>query len=262
MTLRYERLDAPIEVYAVAGCSSCLRLKEFLEESGLEYQVVDPATDPAGAAKLRRLGTGPPAVAVGDRWARGVRLADVAELLGIDYVPRVILPTSELRDRYCTVIATLCRLMAQADDQALRHQRPGRERTLLSTGYHAASVMRVFLRAYDPDGYQGDPYESTLECPVPEDVQDSEGVIARAHDTLELFERWWDRDGRDDPLEEVIEMPSGHHTALEGLEREVWHSAHHTRQVAMLLEECGIPPDRPLGDAELAGLPLPDRAFA
>jgi len=37
-----------------------------------------------------------------------------------------------------------------------------------------------------------------------------------------------------------------------------WHSAQHTRQLAMMLESHGIVPDRPLTAADLAGLPVPD----
>ena len=41
------------------------------------------------------------------------------------------------------------------------------------------------------------------------------------------------------------------------LERCTWHAVQHVRQQAMLLERLGIAPDRPLGEAEFAGLPLP-----
>ena len=47
----------------------------------------------------------------------------------------------------------------------------------------------------------------------------------------------------------------------EFLERSTWHSAQHTRQLALVVEKLGLTPDRPLGAAELAGLPLPDHAW-
>ena len=47
----------------------------------------------------------------------------------------------------------------------------------------------------------------------------------------------------------------------EMFERTVWHSAQHTRQIASLLEQAGIAPDRPLGPADIRGLPLTDKIW-
>jgi len=41
------------------------------------------------------------------------------------------------------------------------------------------------------------------------------------------------------------------------LERQTWHSAQHTRQLAAVLERYGIKADKPLTADELSGLPLP-----
>ena len=41
-------------------------------------------------------------------------------------------------------------------------------------------------------------------------------------------------------------------------ERSTWHSAQHARQLIAVLERFGIEPERRLGAAELAGLPLPE----
>ena len=41
------------------------------------------------------------------------------------------------------------------------------------------------------------------------------------------------------------------------LERCVWHSAQHARQIVAVLERFGIAPDRPLTAADYAGLPMP-----
>jgi hypothetical protein len=47
----------------------------------------------------------------------------------------------------------------------------------------------------------------------------------------------------------------------EVLERTTWHSTQHVRQVASLLEQLGVPPDRPLTRSELQGLPLPEKLW-
>jgi hypothetical protein len=45
------------------------------------------------------------------------------------------------------------------------------------------------------------------------------------------------------------------------LERTTWHPTQHTRQLTLILETLKIKPDRPLTAADLAGLPLPDKAW-
>jgi len=45
------------------------------------------------------------------------------------------------------------------------------------------------------------------------------------------------------------------------LERTVWHPAQHTRQLMLILDTIGIEPDRGLTARDLAGLPLPDKAW-
>ena len=45
------------------------------------------------------------------------------------------------------------------------------------------------------------------------------------------------------------------------LERCTWHTAQHTRQLAMALEGLSIAPDRPLGSDDLSGLPVPEKIW-
>jgi glutaredoxin len=262
----WERLmnaTPPVEVYWMPGCTSCLRMKEYIESTGVPHVAIDVAADRSAQDKIRRIGARVPCTILGDRWADGADLGEVARLIGVSYDPPVILPTAELAERYRAVNLTLQRLIAQADAAALGHKRPERDRTLLAIAYHAASVMRWFLHAYDPgmlaptQVYAVSTYED-----IPSRMRTARAVAAHAAETLELFEAWWARDGQDDPLDRVEPSYWGHHTLLEIFEREVWHSAQHTRQVAMFLDEVGIRPDRPLGDADLAGLPMPEGVFA
>jgi glutaredoxin len=255
-------VQPPVEVYWMSGCSACLRMKEFVESSGVDFVAIDAAAEPQAKARLAALGALVPCTVVGDQFAPGVNLAAVAKLIGVPYERPPIQPAAELVARYRTVNATLRRLIGQADTTALSLKLPPRDRTLLSLGYHAGSVIRLFLQIYDPDVFGGDNYILHAEAAPPADVTTAAQVIARAEDSLRHFEAWWTRDGHDDPLDRIENSGYwGHRTLLEVLEREVWHTAQHTRQVALFLETAGITPDRPLGAAELAGLPLPNRVF-
>ncbi len=252
----------PVELFWTPGCTSCLRMKEFVEARGIAYESRDFKRDPVAAARRRELGGIGPVAVVGDRFALGGDLAAVADLLGIAYEPPVVLPVVELRSRYHVVVETLCRLTQQAEGDAALYRRPERDRTTLDIAFHAAMVMRLFLQQYDPDRYAraGETYGPG--DPTPPEVHDVAAVIDQARAIEQMFETWWERDGHDDPLDEIIETYWGHQTAHEAFEREVWHAAQHTRQVALFLEEAGVTPDRPLGPAELAGLPIPEEVFS
>ncbi|MCZ6772716.1 MAG: NrdH-redoxin, partial [Proteobacteria bacterium] len=45
------------------------------------------------------------------------------------------------------------------------------------------------------------------------------------------------------------------------LERTVWHSTQHVRQVASLLDQAGVMPDRPLTQNDIRGLPLTEHVW-
>ena len=80
-------------------------------------------------------------------------------------------------------------------------------------------------------------------------------------ETQAIVTSWWQTSGHEDPMDRVIDAYWGSHTLHEVLEREVWHTAQHTRQVMMFLDQLGIVADRPLTAEDLAGLPLPERVW-
>jgi len=102
-------------------------------------------------------------------------------------------------------------------------------------------------------------YERIMEAPGAairsgEDLaRFGEGVLARMRD-------WW-RDCPDRSCSKPMETYFGRHSMHVVLERTVWHPTQHTRQLMLILESIGIAPERPLGAADLAGLPLPVKAW-
>ena len=72
------------------------------------------------------------------------------------------------------------------------------------------------------------------------------------------FAAWWERDGQTTDFHQPGKVYYGEVSLHEVLERTGWHSGQHTRQIILLLrEKLGIDPDRPLEDADFAGLPMP-----
>jgi hypothetical protein len=237
-------------------------MKEFVEKTGVPYEAFNVAVDRGRWEKLNRLGVGAPAACIGDRCVQGGDLEAVAELLGVEYDRSEMLSPVALKAKYELIVGKLCGLVAQIPPEHLDYRQLDRDRTLLALSYHAGSVMLVYLEGYDPEAFEGEHYELDPACPVPSSVRTIDDVIAHARDTLAIFERWWDGAGYDDPLDRVIETYWGHRTLHEAFEREVWHTAQHTRQVAMFLEQLGLSPEGALTVEDLAGLPMPGRVHA
>lgn len=244
-----------VELYWMPGCSSCLRMKEFVERTGVDYVAINVDQEPERATKLTQQGLRVPAACVGDTCVNGVNLTDVAALIGIDYSPPEMLSPADLMARYRRVIDALCALIEQIPPQRADFTLPGRDRDIVTLAGHAGCVMRYFLGKYDDDDY--DQFFDDLEP----GYRDAPSLVAFARESLRRTETWWHDDGHDDPLDRVAPLYWGPRTLAEGFEREVWHTAQHTRQLAYMLEQVGVEPQGALTPEDLAGLPLPERIF-
>jgi glutaredoxin len=244
-----------IEVYWVPGCSSCLRMKEFIERTGFDFESINLADDPDRMAKLDRIGVSAPAVAVGESGVQGLDLVGIAELIGYDYDPPEMLSPSALKAKYDTVIAALIRFTGQLTDTQLDYRSPDNNRSLRFLIAHAASIMRYFVDACDQERFDN--------SGRPPAGLSATGTCAELRDfgagTAGLLSAWWDTYGFDDPFDRVLETSWGHRTLQEVFERAVWHTAQHTRQMMDWMETLGLSPIDPLTGEDLAGLPLPER---
>jgi glutaredoxin len=244
-----------IEVYWVPGCSSCLRMKEFVERTGFEFESINLADTPDRMAKLDRIGVGAPAVAVGERGVQGLDLVGIAELIGFDYHAPEMLSPAAMKAKYDVVIAALRRFTGQLTAGQLEYRSPDNNRSVRFLVAHAGSIMRYFVEAYDREKFDnsGRP-PSDLATTGTRDQ-----LLAFATDTASMLNTWWDTYGFDDPFDRVLETSWGHRTLHEVFERAVWHTAQHTRQLMDWMEAIGVSPTDPLTSEDLAGLPLPER---
>lgn len=247
---------AGVEAYWMPGCTSCLRMKEFLEKSGVDFVAINVDEYPEAKEKLDRQGLLLPATCVGDDCVNGLDLAKVAALVGVAYEPRAMLSPAELAARYDLNIAAGIRFLEQMTPQVVAMKLEGRDREMLGVAYQVANLGRSFLEAYYDDCHSIAYYQK------PDSVTTRDEVLAMAHETRAMMRKWWDEDGQHDPLDRVIQTYWGYPTLHEVQEREVWHTTQHIRQIAYALEQCGIAPDGPLTAANLDGLPLPERIHA
>jgi DinB superfamily/Glutaredoxin len=253
--------DQVLEIFWMPGCSSCLRMKEFVERMGMPHVAVNVAAQPEQAARLSALGLGVPAAVLGDAGVPGVDLVGIAQLMGYDYDPPAALTPAELKDRYDEVMTVALGLVEQMTPEALDYKSPDRDRSLRYLVLHLSTIMRGFVIVEDTnfftDGYEFIADELT-------ETGTKEELLVAAAETRRQLDEWWAHVGYDDPFDRVLESAeTGHWSLHEAFERAVWHTTQHTRQLQyFLVERLGITPGVTLGASLLAGLPLPEGIHA
>ncbi len=208
--------------------------------------------------ELARLGArSVPVVARGTSFAFGQQMEDIAELLGLDYDPTPVLTPAELVSRLDQVLATAQRLIRQLPDHVLDQDVMGRKRSHRELAHHVFRIAHGFLDAAET----GDILElAHLNALAPDGMVTVDQIAEYGGTVRRRFTTWWQAKAAGD-AERTIATYWGDHPLHSVLERTTWHPAQHVRQIAMLLEDLGITPDGPLGPAELAGLPLPEKVW-
>lgn len=197
-----------------------------------------------------------PVVAVGDRCVHGLKLAEIAALVGKPYREQAKLPPAELVRKLDTVLAAAQRYIRQVPDDKLELKSPDRDRPLRRLAYHTFNLVDWFVEAC-----AGTPltYEA-LNTPPPETVRTSASIAEYGEEVRRRLQDWWSREqGR--PPDDLLETYYGPQTLHELLERTAWHSAQHARHLVRFLGWIDLQPDGPLREEDLAGLPLPDAVW-
>jgi hypothetical protein len=170
-----------------------------------------------------------------------------------------MLPPEELSRRMLLVLDAVCRYCRQVPTGHLTHSQVDRpNRTFRSLAIHAIQMAAAFLDSIETGrvNLQG--------RPLPEGASESwSGTqIAGFGDSIrEEVVGWWESVGRTLDMDQPSENNWGITTLHQTMERQTWHSAQHTRQLIMFLDQLGIDPDGRLTAEDLAGLPLPDNVW-
>ncbi len=224
----------------------------------VDFQSINVVDDPDGLAQLQALGVRTvPVVAKGNEFVMGLSLRDVGAFLGLDDQGPGMLPPQELIQRLDWILAAAQRYLRQLPDSHMQAQLPGRPRSYRDLTYHLFQISRAFLGLASGQELT---YEKLGECPGDDlvtfaDIAD-DGEITR-RDLL----AWWESTGANMDFETEVATYYGPQSLHETLERTAWHTGQHVRQMIFILEGLDIAPDRPIGDRELAGLPLPKEVW-
>ena len=198
-----------------------------------------------------------PVLAKGDDFVFGQMLDPFAKFIGKEGAAKPALTPEELYRKYQLIFSAGQRLTRQFPQERFRERViPNRERVIRTLCYHIFRIGEAFLETWDGAEYS----VKIADNEPPEAMRAPDDVAKYGEHVAKRYETWWA--GLDDrSLSRDLKTYYGDTMAHKVFERVVWHSAQHCRQLAHVLENMGIQPDRPLSAEDLAGLPMPERLF-
>ena len=246
-----------VKVFWQPGCTSYLRTKEFLTKSGVDYESINVHGNAAGMAELRKLGArSVPVVSRGGKFVFAQSLGDVIEFLDLKVRLQERLSPEELVKKLEIVLPAACRYIRQIPPEWFDRPFRNRNRPIRVLCHHVFRIVEGFLESMQ-DGRELTYERIMQEAPA---LRTGEAIASFGESVLARFRKWWaafpDR-GCSQPMDTYFGKQPLHIV----LERTVWHPTQHTRQLMLVLESLNIEPDRRLTAADLAGLPLPDKAW-
>lgn len=243
-----------ITVYWAPGCSSCLRVKEYLGAHGVAYRSRNIQTDPTAITDLAAFGVRRvPVVTAGDRWVDGQALSEVAQLCGIEFKAHAELTVDRLAPRLLKILKEAERTVSQFDPAILVDQIPDGNRRYADLSFHVFSVAEIFL-----DHAAGQPATFSSYLRVPQADQASrEQLMNYAIGVRLRLSDWFDENLKHYQWDAAADVYYGEQSHHQFLERTTWHAGQHLRQLLWRLDrEHG---SRRLADAQplFDGLPMP-----
>ncbi len=214
--------------------------------------------DAAGMDELQRLGARTvPIVSQGDKFVFAQVIKDVVEFLGLEDDTAPELTPDQLKQRYADVVAIATDLVRQMPDDRLEDQLPNRPRSWRVLMHHVFQIPTAFLDMEETG--ETLTYENMV-APPPDDMTTSAAIADFGEAVSARFAAWSAKTAGED-FSGPVPTYFGNTTRHEMLERTVWHSTQHVRQVASLLEQAGISPEQTVTPAHIAGLPLTDKVW-
>lgn len=270
-------VDSEIHLYWATGCTSCLRVKEFLERNDVKFvshnvvQSDDSIADPADETAIGVQGVDPemidemaalglpehvPIVRRGEEWADGKDLEEIANLVDIEYTADP-LPVEELHDRLEVVLDATHRYLEQLPETELDTHIPNRPRSYAELVQHIFALPDVFIMHE-----AGVPMNSVPRIEHRWDHHSKVALATYGYSVQDRLSDWFDEPGQTCDWSETADVFWGTPTKHEFLERTTWHAGQHVRQLEWILEnELNVDIKEPLDSALWEGLPMPDQIW-
>ena len=179
-----------VKAYWQPGCTSCLRMKEFLTQHGVPFVSVNVLEDKDAFEELAALGVrSVPIIRRGSEWANGQVLRDVARIAGVPWGGTQVLPPPELAARLVAIQNAAHRLFTQIPDDKTGRLLPHRPRSYAQLAYHTFNIADAFLE----HEVQGLPLKEGVYGRIPPPEMDTKAkILAYGQDVRERFEAWWE----------------------------------------------------------------------
>lgn len=248
-----------IRAYWQPGCTSCLRMKEFLTRHGVPFVSVNVLEDKSAFEELAKLGVrSVPIVQRGKEWANGQVLRDVARVAGIAFGGTRMLPPEEMMARLNIIQSAAQRFFAQIPEDKIAIQLPNRPRSYAQLVYHIFNIADAFLE----HEVQDIPLVEGAYNRVPPPAMDTKAkILAYGVDVQKRLDAWWAEHGAKTDFKARAKVYYGDQTLHDFLERTTWHSGQHVRQLMMVLGMLGLKPDSPVGPDTWKDLPMPEKVW-
>jgi glutaredoxin/uncharacterized damage-inducible protein DinB len=243
-----------LKVYWRPGCSSCVKVKEYLTQQGVAFQSIDVSARPEAMKDLLAFGVKTvPVVARGGEFVFAQALEDVSRFIGRKFSSKR-LPPEELVQKWLAVLRAAQRHVQQIPASRLAERAVhSRDRSIRDLAYHVYQVPDAFLQAVE-NGLED--LTTTYNAPPPASVVSTRDIQKYGEGVTARIERWWSQ-LPDKSCRQKVKTYYGERSLHELLERCTWHSAQHARQIASVLERLQVKPNGPLSAKDYAGLPMP-----
>lgn len=252
-------LTQELKAYWAPGCTSCLRMKEFLKKHNVPFTSINIVEDPQGLADLEKLGIRHVPIAMrGNAWADGQVLADVARVAGIQFVAQKILAPEVLYERTSVFLVSALNFIRQIPASQFKATLPNSLRTFDELTVHIFQIPHAYVDCMEKNRrLEGDDY-----LPRVPPYADSQDALADYCDSLKhRFDVWWQRAGARTDYAKAADVYYGKQTVHEFLERTTWHAGQHTRQLQAVVESLGLIPNTLITAETLDGLPMPANIY-
>lgn len=269
--------DSQVHLYWATGCTSCLRVKEFLERNDVAFvshNVVHADDSRAGSSERSGLGVKGvkqelidemaalglpqhvPIVRRGEDWADGKDLNNVAQLVGIEYEAE-ILPVEELYRRLDRILSATHSSLAQLPESELETNIPNRPRSYADLVRHIFTIPDVFIMHE-----AGVPMDSVPRMEHRWDHNSTVALSTYGHSVQDRLSDWFEAPGQTCDWSATADVFWGQPTKHEFFERTTWHSGQHARQLEWILEnELELEVEDKIDSAMWDGLPMPEKIW-
>jgi hypothetical protein len=232
-------------------------VKDHLTTRGVDFIGINIVDDDDALDELNQLGAmALPVVSVGNKFAIGLNMQQVFELIGLDEDPPELMAAGHLVERIEQIVVAAVRYGGQLPVSHHDQTIPGRDRTYLGLTNHIVRHVEKFLGfalgahvapgGTDPVVLRG--HERRVDPPS--------RLPARADLAFSELRAWF-AEASAGELDRIVETSFGKQTLHSLLASCAFSVAQHTRQLMAVLDMLEIDPDGPLTDGHYEGLPMP-----